>query len=169
MHNYNKLANVTLNTQQWSCSLELGELLGLGGRHRNLQHVESHSLRKRSALAGHDNVTFRHTEGWGHVHSHVLVSLLVSVVFLDKVKVVSSDDDGSVHFGGDNSTGQNLTSDGNVTNKGALLVDVGALDGRLGGLESQSNVLNPSLGLSVTLGLWVGEDVRLLKVSTERA
>lgn len=95
--------------------------------------------------------------------SDVLVSLLVSVVFLDEVEVVSSDDDSSVHFGGDNSTSQKLTSDGNLTDERTLLVDVRALNGGSWGLETQTNFLNPSLGLSVTLRLWVGEDVRLLK------
>lgn len=92
----------------------------------------------------------------------VLVSLLVSVVFGDVVQVFSSDNDGSVHLGGDDSTGQNLTSDGDVTDKWALLVDVGSLNGGLGGLEAQANVLVPSLGSSVSLGLWVVELVRLL-------
>lgn len=95
--------------------------------------------------------------------SNVLVSLLVSVVFLDEVEVVSSDDDGSVHFGGHDSTGQNLTSDGDVSDEWALLVNVRTLDGGLRGLESQTDILDPSLGLSVGLSLWVGEDVWLLQ------
>lgn len=98
--------------------------------------------------------------------SQVLVSLLISVVFWDVVEVVSSDDDGSVHLGGHNGTGKNSASDGDLTNKWALLVNVGTLDGRLRGLDSQANLLVPSLGSSVGLSLWVGEDVRLL-VSTE--
>lgn len=146
------------------CNLELGELLGLGSRNSNLQDVESDGLGKWSTLTNNDNVTLRNTEGWRNVDSDVLVSLLVSVVFLDKVEVVSSDDDGSVHFGGDNSTGQNLTSDGNVTDKWTLLVNVRTLDGGLWGLEAQADLLDPSLGLSVTLGLWVGEDVWLLEL-----
>lgn len=148
-----------------ACSLELGELLGLGSRHSNLQHVESNGLGKWSTLTDNNNVTLRNTEGWRNVDGNVLVSLLVSVVFLDEVKVVSSDDDGSVHFGGDDSTGQNLTSDGDVTDEWTLLVNVRTLDGGLWGLESQTNVLHPSLGLSVTLSLWVGEDVWLLYVN----
>lgn len=94
--------------------------------------------------------------------SEVLVSLLVSVVLGDVVEVLSSDDDGSVHFGGDNLTSQDLASDRNVTNKGALLVNVVTGDGGRGGLESETDLLIPSLGLSVDLGLGVLEDVRLL-------
>lgn len=146
-------------------NLELGELLGLGLRDSDLQDVESNSLGKRSALTNNNNVTFLNTECWRNVGGNVLVSLLVSVVFWNKVEVVSSDDDGSVHFGGDNSTSQNLTSDGDLTSEWTLLVDVRALDGRLGSLEAQTDFLDPSLGLLVTSGLWVGKDVWLLIVS----
>lgn len=145
--------------------LELGELLRLRSRDSNLQDVESDGLGQRSALANNNNITLLDTESWGQVSSNVLVSLLVSVVFRDEVEVVSSDDDGSVHLGRNNGTGQNLTSDGNVTDERTLLVDVVTLNSLLRGLEAQTDFLSPSLGLSVTLGLWVGEDVRLLKIS----
>lgn len=157
------LSKYTDSTQKRRNRLELGELLLLGSRDSNLQDVESNGLRQRSALANNNNITLLDTESWGNVSSDVLVSLLVSVVFWNKVEVVSSDDDGSVHLGGNNGTGHDLTSDGDVTNEWALLVDVGTLDGCLRGLESQTDFLSPSLGLSVTLGLWVGEDVRLLQ------
>lgn len=148
--------------------LKLGELLRLGLGDGNLQDVESDSLGKRSALTNDNNVTLLDTESWGNVSSDVLVSLLVSVVFRNEVEVVSSDDDSSVHFGGNNSSGQNLTSDGDLTDEWALLVDVRALDGRLRGLETQADLLDESLGLLVTLGLWVGEDVWLLLESSLR-
>lgn len=90
------------------------------------------------------------------------MSLLVSVVLGNVVQVLSSDDDGSVHLGGHNDTGENLTSDGDITDEWALLVDVGTLNGGLWGLETETNLLVPSLGSSGGLGLWVGEDVWLL-------
>lgn len=142
--------------------LKLGKLLGLGGGNSNLQDVESNSLRDRSALPNGNNVTLRDSESRRNVSRQVLVSLLVSVVFGNVVQVFSSDDNGSVHLGGDNSTGQNLTSDGDVTDEWALFVDVGSLNGGLGRLETQTNILVPSLGSSVSLGLWVVELVRLL-------
>lgn len=115
-------------------------------------------------MTDNNDVTLLDTESWGQVSGNVLVSLLVSVVFRDEVEVVSSDDDSSVHFGGHNSTGHDLTSDGDVTDPWALLVDVRTLNGLLRGLESQTDFLDPSLslGLLVGLGLRVGEDVGLL-------
>lgn len=139
-------------------------MLGLGRRNSNLQDVESNSLGDWSTLTNNNNITFNNTESWGNVSGQVLVSLFVSVVFWDVVQVFSSDDDSSVHLGGDNGTGQNLTSDRDVTNEWTLLVNVGTFNSSLWGLESQTNILKPSLGSSVGLGLWVGEDVRLLKI-----
>jgi len=76
------------------------------------------------------------------VHSHVCVSLLISVVLSNVVEIISSDDDGVGHLPGrvDNSL-QNSSSDGNVSSEGALLVDVGSLDGFLGGLKAKTNGL----------------------------
>lgn len=90
------------------------------------------------------------------------MTLLVSVVFWNIVQVVTSDDDGTVHLGRDNGTGQDLTSDRDVTNEWALLVNVVTSDGGLWGLETQTDLLVPSLGTTVGLSLWVGEDMWLL-------
>jgi hypothetical protein len=56
------------------------------------------------------------------VRSEVLVSLLVSVVFGDEVKVFSADDESSMHLGGHDSSGQDTASNGDETGKRALLV-----------------------------------------------
>ncbi len=90
-----------------SCSEEaelllsaLGLLLGV-----ELDDVEADSLGERSALADGDDVALRHTgESGGAVSGEVLVSLLESVVLLDVVEVVSSDDDGSLHLGRNDNT-----------------------------------------------------------------
>lgn len=123
------------NIYVYKC-LELSELLGLGSSNGNLQDVESNGLGDWSTLTNDNNITFLDTESWGDVGGNVLVSLLVSVIFRDVVQVFSSDDDGSVHLGGNNSTGQDLTSDGDGTDEWALLVDVRALDGGGWGLET---------------------------------
>jgi hypothetical protein len=45
------------------------------------------------------------------------------------VQVVSSDDNGVGHFGRVDDTGQDTSSDRNISSEGALLVDVGSVDG----------------------------------------
>lgn len=137
-------------------------LVGLTSWGGDLQDVESNSLRDWSTLTDSNNVTNLDTESWRNVDWNVLVSLFVSVVLWNVVQVVSSDDDGTVHLGGDNSTGQDLTTDGNQTSEWTLLVNVRTLNSGLWGLETQTSVLVPSLGTSVGLSLWVGEDVWLL-------
>lgn len=56
------------------------------------------------------------------MRSEVLVSLLISSVFGDEVEVLATDDEGSVHLGGDDGSGQDTATDGDETGEGALLV-----------------------------------------------
>lgn len=137
-------------------------LVGLTSGRSNLHDVESNSLGDWSTLTNSNDVTNLNTEGWGDVNWDVLVSLFVSVVFWNVVQVVSSDDNGTVHLGGNNGTSQDLTTNRNQTSEWTLLVNVRTFNGSLWSLETQTNVLKPSLGLSVGLSLWVGEDVWLL-------
>ena len=48
-----------------------------------------------------------------------------------------SDDDGAGHLVGDDLASQDAATDGNETSEGALLVDVGAIDGLLRGLQKR--------------------------------
>ena len=50
------------------------------------------------------------------------MSLLVSGVFWDEVKVFSADNESSVHLGRDNGSGQDTATDGDETSEWALLV-----------------------------------------------
>lgn len=54
--------------------------------------------------------------------SQVLVSLLVSGVLGDEVKVFSANDEGSVHLGGNDGTSQDTATDRNETGERALLI-----------------------------------------------
>jgi len=56
------------------------------------------------------------------VSSEVLMSLLVSGIFGDEVKVFSADDQGSVHLGRDDGAGEDTASDGDHTGERAFLV-----------------------------------------------
>ena len=111
----------------------------------DLENVESDSLRKRSALSDGDNISFVNSlEGRGAVSRDVRVSLLVSAILLDIVEIISSDDDGSVHFGADAHSLEDTSSDGDIAGEGTLLVDVGGLYGVGGGVEAQTNLLEVS-------------------------
>ena len=75
------------------------------------------------------------------MHSDVFVSLLVSLILLDEVEIVPSDNDGSLHLGGDNHSSEDSSTDGDITSEWTLLVNVGSFNGLLWGLESESNLL----------------------------
>jgi hypothetical protein len=78
------------------------------------------------------------------------------------VKVITTDNDGALHLGGGDNTSQDTTLDVDFTNVRALLVNVGTVLGFLGGLETITNFLEPTLVLGGHLG--VLENVRLLLV-----
>jgi len=59
---------------------------------------------------------------------HVAMSLLKTVVLLDVMEVITSDDNGPLHLHLLNDTGEDATTDGNVTSEWAFLVDVGSFD-----------------------------------------
>jgi hypothetical protein len=57
------------------------------------------------------------------------VALLVTAVLGDEVEVVTADDEGVGHLGRVDSAGEDAATDRDITGEGALLVDVGAVDG----------------------------------------
>jgi len=54
--------------------------------------------------------------------SQVLVTLLVTCVFWDEVKVFAANDDCAVHLGRDDGSSEDTTTDGDETSEWALLV-----------------------------------------------
>jgi hypothetical protein len=84
-----------------------------------------------------------------------------------------SEGERTVHLGGHDSSGEDTATDGDHAGERALLVDVGSLNGGLGGTETQTNVLVPSPAASVlarSADLVVKEDVRLShRISIGRA
>lgn len=50
------------------------------------------------------------------------MALLVTGVLGDEVKVLAADDDGTVHLGGNDGTGEDTATDGDETGERALLV-----------------------------------------------
>ncbi len=116
------------------------DLIGLA-----LEDIESDGLGQRSALSDGNDISFLDSlEGRGAVSGDVGVSLLVSAILFDIVKIISSDDDSSVHFGAHDHSLQNSSSDGDIAGEGALLVDVVSLNGVSGGIEAQSDFFEVS-------------------------
>ena len=67
-------------------------------------HIEADSLGDGSALTNSHDITGTKTEGGGAVSGNGLVALLESVVLFDEVEVITADNDGTVHLGGNNDT-----------------------------------------------------------------
>lgn len=58
-----------------------------------------------------------------------LVALLKSVVLFDVMKIIASDNNGSLHLHAFNNTSENTATDADVASEGTLLVNVGAFNG----------------------------------------
>merc|ERR1712212_333189 len=71
----------------------------------------------------------------------VPVSLLEPFVLSDEMEIISSDDDGSLHFHLLNDSGQDSAANLDEASERALFVNVIALFGFVGSLESETNVL----------------------------
>ena len=56
------------------------------------------------------------------MRGQVGVALLVSGVFGDEVEVLAADDEGAVHFGGDDGAGEDAATDADETGEGTFLV-----------------------------------------------
>lgn len=136
----------------------------------DLEDVEVDGFGERSALSDEGDVTDLDLVGGRAVGGEVSVPLLVPVVFGDVVEVVPPDDDGPVHFGGNDDALEDLSADGDVAGEGAFLIDVVAFDGLLGSLEAQTHVFVIPHTRGCLLGqqfLAVQENVVLLLESTE--
>ena len=155
--------------------------------------VESHSLGKRSthhnlinasvvlpALSNGDNVSLLHVKARRAVSGDVAVSLFVTSnekirveaqflpsVLLDISEVVTADNDGALHLGGDDQSLQDGTTNRDGGGEGALLIDVLSLDGGLGGLDAKSHISVPALVglLAHQMDLAVREHLLLLESS----
>jgi hypothetical protein len=102
----------------------------------NLEDVEPDSLRDGSTLAEDNDVSFLDLEARRDMDGEVAMSLGESVILLDVVEIVSSDDDGSVHLARDDHSLEDLASDRDIAGERTLLIHIDSIDGLLGGLES---------------------------------
>lgn len=73
------------------------------------------------------------------------MSLLVTTVLGQVVKVVTTHDDGAVHLGGFNHSLQDTATDGHVASERAFLIDELSVDRLLRGLDAQTNFADEAL------------------------
>ena len=115
--------------------------------------VVSDGLGDWSALSdGEDISNSDSLESWGKMGRKVVMSLLESVILLDVMKVISSQDDGVGHLGGKDDTFTDSSSDGNVRSEWAFFVNVLSLHGSCWSFEAKSNLFVVSVGLVGLLG-----------------
>lgn len=146
-------------------NLELVERL-LGTSTRNdTDNVEFHGLREGTALTDDDHITLVNFEAGRAVDRESLMTLLVSLVLGTEVKIVTTNDNSSVHGGALHNTTQKMPTNADIASEGALLVNIVTNDGFTGGLEAETNgtiVASGFLGLLAKMAKLVQRNSLLL-------
>lgn len=120
----------------------------------HLEDIKADGFGDRSALTNGDDISFLDSsESRGTVGWDIGVTLLKPIVLLDEVQVVSAHNDGSVHFGGNDHTSENTSSDPNVAGEGTVVVYVVPVNCVFGSLEAQTYVLPVAHSLASLLSL----------------
>ena len=117
-------------------------------------------LAKWPAFTDLDDITLLNNESWAAVSWDLSVPLLETLVLSDPVEVISPDDDGPLHLGGNDNTPHEAAPDGDGTSEWALAIDVFALFGGLWSLDAQTNVLNIA-SLLLASGILLGSQADL--------
>jgi len=73
------------------------------------------------------------------MNRHVAMSLFKTIVLLDVVKVITTDDNGPHHLHLLDNSSKNATTDGDITSEGAFLVNVGSFNCLTRGFESKTD------------------------------
>jgi hypothetical protein len=93
------------------------------------------------------------------------VTLFVSIVFWNKVKVFTTKNKSSLHLSGNNNTSKNTTTNRNITSEWTLLINVVTFNSFFWSLKTKTDFTEPST-ISVLLNLRVLEDTNLLLESS---
>jgi len=96
------------------------------------------------------------------VNSHIPMSLLKPVVLANIMKIVATDDDGSLHLHLGDDPSQNPPSNRDISCEGTFLVDVSSIRRLAWSLESKSDTVTPPQILGLLDNLGIEEDGRLL-------
>ena len=141
--------------QQQGCLKDTEGLLSSLGLDSRLMrdNVEANGLAERTALSHSHDITVLDGKSRRAVHGKVLVPLLEPTVFLDVVQVVSPDNNGPLHFGRNDQTLEDPSTDGNISREGALLIDVVALNGGDGRLDAETDRFGEPDGLLADFGV----------------
>lgn len=103
----------------------------------DMQNVKSDSFRQWSAFTDGDDISFFNVrECRGKVSWDLIMSLFETVVFSNVVQVVTTNNNGSLHFVRYNNTTEDTSTDTDVSGEWALLVNISSVDGFLWGLEA---------------------------------
>ena len=102
------------------------------------------SFCERSTLANDGNISDFGREARWNMNWNISMSFFISVIFGNIVKVISSDNNGSLHFCRNHDTFEYFSSNWDVASEGTFFINVVTFNSFLRCFESQSNIFKVS-------------------------
>ena len=107
---------------------KLLELLPCSWGFGYFQNIIFHSFSQWTALTNCDNISYSHiSKTRRQMHGHIFMSLFKTIVFLNVMKIISTNNDSPLHLHFNNNTSKDTISDGNITSEWTLFVNVSTL------------------------------------------
>lgn len=94
----------------------------------HFENIESNGFWKWATFTYSYNITnFNVPEARRNMNGHITMSFLKTVVLSDIVKIITSYNNGALHFHFLYNTGENTSTNGNISRERTLLINVGAI------------------------------------------
>jgi len=107
-----------------------------------LKNVELDRFSQRTALTNRNDITFTNINKAGRaVNRHVLMPFFKPSVLLDVLKVITADNDGSLHLVRDDHGLEDTTSNAHIASEGAFFINICTLNCLLGGFKAKAYAL----------------------------
>merc|ERR1712232_869924 len=114
-------------------------------------NIKTNCLRQRTALSDGNDIAILNLEGRRAMRWDILVPFLITTVLPDVMKIISSDDNSTLHFGRHDLTDQNSATNRNITSERTFLVNVTTFDGGIRGFDTKTNILHKTHWLSTDI------------------
>lgn len=76
---------------------------------------------------------------------NVGVALLVTLIFLNVMEIISTENNSAVHLGAHNLSREDASSDGHISSEWALLINIFSFDSLLWSLEAKAYIFVPPI------------------------
>ncbi len=110
----------------------------------NFKDIKMNCFTKRSTFSYYNNISLFDWKSWGAVNRYISMSFFISIVFRNIMKVISSNNNSSLHLSRNTNSFKNFTSDRDVTSKWTFFINISWFNCLFGCFKSKTNVFKIS-------------------------